>query len=52
MAQDAGDRKDGAHRHAKPATAAAPVLAGLLSVVLFPGTALTVLARYRREVPR
>ena len=27
------------------------VLAGLLSVVLFPGTALTVLAGHRREVP-
>ena len=35
-----------------PATAAALVLAGVLSVVLFPGTALTVLADDRREVPR
>jgi len=35
-----------------PATAAALVLAGVLSVVLFPGTALTVLADHRREVPR
>ena len=35
-----------------PATAAALVLAGVLSVVLFPGTALTVLADLRREVPR
>ena len=34
-----------------PATAAALVLAGVLSV-LFPGTALTVLADHRREVPR
>jgi hypothetical protein len=34
------------------ATAAALVLAGALSVVLFPGTALTVLADHRREVPR
>ena len=34
------------------ATAAALVLAGVLSVVLFPGTALTVLADHRREVPR
>jgi len=34
-----------------PATAAL-VLAGVLSVVLFPGTALTVLADHRREVPR
>jgi hypothetical protein len=32
--------------------AAALVLAGVLSVVLFPGTALTVLAGPRREVPR
>ena len=32
--------------------AAALVLAGVLSVVLFPGTALTVLADHRREVPR
>jgi hypothetical protein len=31
---------------------AALVLAGALSVVLFPGTALTVLADHRREVPR
>jgi hypothetical protein len=35
-----------------PATAAALVLAAVLSVVLFPGTALTVLADHRREVPR
>ena len=35
-----------------PVTAAALVLAGVLSVVLFPGTALTVLARPSREVPR
>ena len=35
-----------------PATAAALVLAGVLSVVLFPGTAVTVLAGPRREVPR
>ena len=35
-----------------PATAAALVLAGVLSVVLFPRTALTVLADHRREVPR
>ena len=35
-----------------PATAAALVLAGVVSVVLFPGTALTVLAGHRREVPR
>ena len=35
-----------------PATAAALVLAGVLSVGLFPGTALTVLADHRREVPR
>ena len=35
-----------------PATAAALVLAGVLSVVLFPGTALTVLADHRQEVPR
>ena len=35
-----------------PATAAALVLAGVLSVVLFSGTALTVLAGHRREVPR
>jgi len=34
------------------ATAAALVLAGVLSVVLFPGTALTVLARPNREVHR
>ena len=34
------------------ATAAALVLAGVLSVVLFPGTALTVLADHCREVPR
>ena len=35
-----------------PATAAALVLAGVLSVVLFPATAaLTVLADHRREVP-
>ena len=35
-----------------PATAAAQGTAGVLSVVLFPGTALTVLAGHRREVPR
>ena len=35
-----------------PATAAALVVAGVLSVVLFPGTALTVLADHRREAPR
>jgi len=35
-----------------PATAAALVLAGVPSVVLFPGTALAVLADHRREVPR
>ena len=35
-----------------PATAAVLVLAGVLSVGLFPGTALTVLAGPRREVPR
>ena len=35
-----------------PATAAALVVAGVLSVVLFPGTTLTVLAGPRREVPR
>ena len=35
-----------------PATTAALVLAGVLSVVLFPGTALTILADNRREVPR
>lgn len=35
-----------------PATAAALVLAGVLSVGLFPGTALTVLADHRREMPR
>jgi hypothetical protein len=35
-----------------PATAAALVLAGVLSGVLFPGTALTVLAGHLREVPR
>jgi hypothetical protein len=34
------------------ATAAALVLAGVLSVGLFPGTALTVLADHRREAPR
>jgi hypothetical protein len=34
------------------ATATALVLAVALSVVLFPGTALTVLADHRREVPR
>jgi hypothetical protein len=34
-----------------PATAAARVLAELLSGVLFPGTALTVLAGHCREVP-
>ena len=34
------------------AAAAALVLAGVLSVGLFPGTALTVLADHRREVPR
>jgi hypothetical protein len=35
-----------------PAIAAALVLAGVLSVVLFPSTALTVLADHRRGVPR
>jgi hypothetical protein len=35
-----------------PATAAALVLAGVLSVVLFPSTALTVLTDPRRKVPR
>ena len=35
-----------------PATAAALVLAGVPSVGLFPGTALTVLADHRREAPR
>jgi len=35
-----------------PATAAALVVAGVLSVVLFSGTALTVLADHRREAPR
>jgi hypothetical protein len=35
-----------------PATAAVLVLAGVLSVGLFPGTALTVLADHRREAPR
>jgi hypothetical protein len=35
-----------------PAAAAALVLAGVLSVVLVPGTALTVLAGHRQEVPR
>ena len=35
-----------------PATAAALVPAGVLSVVLFPGAALTVLAGHRGEVPR
>ena len=35
-----------------PATAAALVLAGVLSVVLLPGTALTVLADHRREAHR
>ena len=34
------------------ATAAALVLAGVLSVGLFPGTALTVLADHRQEAPR
>jgi hypothetical protein len=34
------------------ATAAALALAGVPSVGLFPGTALTVLADHRREVPR
>ena len=34
-----------------PATAAL-VLAGVLSVVLFPGTALTVLADHRQVAPR
>jgi lipid-binding SYLF domain-containing protein len=34
------------------ATAAALVLAGVLSVGLFAGTALTVLADHRREAPR
>jgi len=32
--------------------AAALVLAGVLSVVLFPGTALTLLADHRREASR
>ena len=35
-----------------PAIAAALVLAGVLSVGLFPGTALTVLADHRQEAPR
>jgi hypothetical protein len=35
-----------------PATAAALVLAGVLSVGLFPSTVLTVLADHRRKVPR
>ena len=35
-----------------PATAAALALAGVPSVVLFPGTALTVPAGHRREMPR
>ena len=35
-----------------PATAAALVPASVLSVVLFPSTALTVLAGHRGEVPR
>ena len=35
-----------------PATAAALVLAGVLSVVLFPSTALTVLVDHRQEAPR
>ena len=35
-----------------PAAAAALGRAGLPSVVLCPGTALTVLADHRREVPR
>ena len=35
-----------------PATAAVLVLAGVPSVGLFPGTALTVLADHRREAPR
>ena len=35
-----------------PAAAAALVLAGVLSVGLFPSTALTVLADHRRTVPR
>jgi hypothetical protein len=35
-----------------PAAAAALVLAGVRSVVLFPGTALAVLAGPGREVPR
>ena len=35
-----------------PAAAAALVLAGVLSVVLFPGAALNVLAGPSREVPR
>jgi hypothetical protein len=35
-----------------PATAAALVLAGLLSVGLSASTALTVLADHRREAPR
>jgi len=35
-----------------PATAAALVPAGVPSVGLIPGTALTVLADHRREMPR
>jgi len=35
-----------------PVTAAVLVLAGVPSVGLFPGTALTVLADHRREAPR
>ena len=35
-----------------PAIAAALVLAGVLSVGLFPSTALTVLVDHRQEVPR
>ena len=35
-----------------PAAAAALALAGVPSVVLFPGTALTVLAGPSRQVPR
>ena len=34
-----------------PAAAAAVIIAGVLSVVLVPGTALTGLADHRREVP-
>jgi len=40
------------HKHLFGDLTAALVLAGVVSVVLFPGTALSVLAGYRREVPR